>query len=167
MSIRSLYVEWREIRREAPRVVGLHCGDRNVWIGMTCEYKCVILEASADRRENCCSPRCQLVTRRQSGSGSVSWPCTFERERYLGSQWLLVSFGVARTLANRERLLCSSLNESQKAAVRADVENQSFLTNRARPGRGKNSTVCTSCRQRHWFWYHVPLNLQNRCCAVF
>ena len=47
----------REIRREAPRVVGpvgttkLHRGDRNVWIGLTCASKYVILQACADRRE--------------------------------------------------------------------------------------------------------------------
>ena len=41
-----------------------------------------------------------------------------------------------RTIANCERLFCSSLNKSQKAAVRADVENQSVFTNPARPGRG-------------------------------
>ena len=40
----------------------LHRGDRNVWIGLTCASKCVILQASADRRE-VAAPR-----------GATMWP---------------------------------------------------------------------------------------------
>ena len=48
-----------------------------------------------------------------------------------------VSVFDVRMVANRQRLLCSSPNDSQKAAVHADVENQSKLTHQARPGSGE------------------------------